>query len=124
MRTAYREHLDSFSHDLIIMCDIVHNTLKLASEALIESERYYFRVMYHVEARKKLVFYLNWWNFWSAHAADWIQEFRTKLDQLEQKIEDAKTDIRNDITRLETFLYKVRVPRLEIVPSLFIDTER
>ncbi|KXU17426.1 PhoU family transcriptional regulator [Corynebacterium sp. HMSC071F07] len=38
MRTAYREHLDSFSHDLIIMCDIVHKSLKLASEALIDSE--------------------------------------------------------------------------------------
>ncbi|MFW9043673.1 phosphate signaling complex protein PhoU [Corynebacterium striatum] len=38
MRTAYREHLDDFSHDLIIMRDIVHTIMTKASEALLESE--------------------------------------------------------------------------------------
>lgn len=37
MRTAFREHLDNFSHDLIEMCDLVRETLELASTALLSS---------------------------------------------------------------------------------------
>ncbi|MBN9645019.1 phosphate signaling complex protein PhoU [Corynebacterium mendelii] len=36
MRTSYREHLDTFSHDLIIMCDMVQVIMVKASEALLE----------------------------------------------------------------------------------------
>ena len=35
MRTAYREHLDNFSHDLIIMCDTVKEVMSNASDALL-----------------------------------------------------------------------------------------
>ncbi|MBZ8176364.1 phosphate signaling complex protein PhoU [Corynebacterium poyangense] len=36
MRTAYREHLDAFAHDLILMCDIVQETMTQASRALLQ----------------------------------------------------------------------------------------
>ncbi|ALP33614.1 phosphate signaling complex protein PhoU [Corynebacterium pseudotuberculosis] len=36
MRTAYREHLDAFSHDLIVMCDTVTKILRNASKGLME----------------------------------------------------------------------------------------
>lgn len=36
MRAAYREQLDNFAHDLIIMSDTVHNLMTLASKALLE----------------------------------------------------------------------------------------
>ena len=36
MRAAYREQLDNFAHDLIIMSDTVHNLMTLASQALLE----------------------------------------------------------------------------------------
>ncbi|RMB62540.1 phosphate signaling complex protein PhoU [Corynebacterium macginleyi] len=36
MRTAYREHLDNFSHDLIVMCDIVRTIMDKASRALLD----------------------------------------------------------------------------------------
>lgn len=35
MRIAYREHLDSFAHDLIVMCDTVRSIMSNASEALL-----------------------------------------------------------------------------------------
>lgn len=37
MRAAYREQMDNFSHDLIIMSDNVHSLMTLASQALVES---------------------------------------------------------------------------------------
>lgn len=36
MRTAYREHLDNFSHDLIVMCDTVRTIMDMASQALLD----------------------------------------------------------------------------------------
>lgn len=36
MRAAYREQLDNFAHDLIIMSDTVHELMTLASQALLE----------------------------------------------------------------------------------------
>lgn len=35
MRTSYREHLDAFAHDLIIMCDMVREIMIKASDALL-----------------------------------------------------------------------------------------
>lgn len=35
MRTSYREHLDAFAHDLIIMCDMVRDIMSQASDALL-----------------------------------------------------------------------------------------
>lgn len=35
MRTAYREHLDAFAHDLIVMCDKVQEVMARASNALL-----------------------------------------------------------------------------------------
>ncbi|MGP6174528.1 phosphate signaling complex protein PhoU [Corynebacterium sp. A21] len=35
MRTAYREHLDAFAHDLIVMCDVVQGIMSQASDALL-----------------------------------------------------------------------------------------
>ena len=35
MRIAYREHLDNYAHDLIVMCDTVRSIMHNASEALI-----------------------------------------------------------------------------------------
>lgn len=35
MRTAYREHLDAFAHDLIVMCDIVQEIMSQSSHALL-----------------------------------------------------------------------------------------
>ncbi|QGU05469.1 phosphate signaling complex protein PhoU [Corynebacterium comes] len=35
MRIAYREHLDNFSHDLIVMCDTVRSIMSDASESLL-----------------------------------------------------------------------------------------
>lgn len=35
MRIAFREHLDNFAHDLIIMCDSVHSIMSNASDALL-----------------------------------------------------------------------------------------
>lgn len=35
MRIAYREHLDAFAHDLIIMCDMVREIMVTASDALL-----------------------------------------------------------------------------------------
>lgn len=37
MRVAYREHLESFAHDLIVMCDSVQSIMANASEALLTS---------------------------------------------------------------------------------------
>ncbi|QNE90489.1 phosphate signaling complex protein PhoU [Corynebacterium incognita] len=37
MRTAYRENLDNFAHDLIIMCDMVGSIMDKATEALVHS---------------------------------------------------------------------------------------
>ncbi|WPF65748.1 MULTISPECIES: phosphate signaling complex protein PhoU [unclassified Corynebacterium] len=37
MRTAYREHLDTFSHDLVAMCDLVDAVMTKASDALLHS---------------------------------------------------------------------------------------
>ena len=37
MRAAYREQLDNFSHDLIIMSTTVHKLMALASQALIKA---------------------------------------------------------------------------------------
>ncbi len=37
MRTAYREDLDAFAHDLIIMCDSVQNIMSKASRALLHA---------------------------------------------------------------------------------------
>ena len=37
MRAAYREQLDNFAHDLIIMSTTVHRLMTLASQALIEA---------------------------------------------------------------------------------------
>lgn len=37
MRIAYREHLDSFAHDLIIMCDLVQGIMANATEALLRT---------------------------------------------------------------------------------------
>ena len=37
MRAAYREHLESFAHDLIVMCDSVQSIMANASEALLSS---------------------------------------------------------------------------------------
>lgn len=37
MRTAFREHLDAFAHDLIILCDVVADIMRKASTALIET---------------------------------------------------------------------------------------
>ena len=34
MRAAYREHLDSFAHDLIVMCDLVSSVMDKANDAL------------------------------------------------------------------------------------------
>ena len=36
MRAAYREHLDNFSHDLIVMCDTVRDIMDKASLALLQ----------------------------------------------------------------------------------------
>ena len=36
MRAAYREHLNNFSHDLIVMCDTVRTILDKASQALLQ----------------------------------------------------------------------------------------
>ncbi len=38
MRTAYREHLDNFSHDLIVMCDKVEEMMEHASRGLLETD--------------------------------------------------------------------------------------
>ncbi|MCK7638495.1 phosphate signaling complex protein PhoU [Corynebacterium pygosceleis] len=38
MRTSYREHLDAFAHDLIIMCDQVHSVMSNASDALLRQD--------------------------------------------------------------------------------------
>ena len=38
MRTAYREELDSFAHDLIVMCDAVSTIMTKASRALLTAE--------------------------------------------------------------------------------------
>lgn len=38
MRTAYREHLDNFSHDLIGMCDGVEQMMRLASSGLLTAD--------------------------------------------------------------------------------------
>lgn len=38
MRTAYREDLDNFAHDLIVMCDEVDQMLALASKGLLEAD--------------------------------------------------------------------------------------
>ncbi|APT91966.1 PhoU family transcriptional regulator [Corynebacterium phocae] len=38
MRTAYRERLDNFSHDLIVMCDKVEQMLGLATSGLLDSD--------------------------------------------------------------------------------------
>ncbi|WIM67301.1 phosphate signaling complex protein PhoU [Corynebacterium breve] len=35
MRTVYREHLDAFAHDLLVMCDSVRSIMDKASEALL-----------------------------------------------------------------------------------------
>ncbi|PFG28080.1 phosphate signaling complex protein PhoU [Corynebacterium renale] len=35
MRTAYREHLDAFAHDLIVLCDLDKEVLEKATRALI-----------------------------------------------------------------------------------------
>lgn len=35
MRTVYREHLDAFAHDLLVMCDTVRSIMDKASEALL-----------------------------------------------------------------------------------------
>ncbi|KQB83060.1 phosphate signaling complex protein PhoU [Corynebacterium oculi] len=37
MRTAYREHLDAFSHDLVVMCDLVDAVMTKASHALLHT---------------------------------------------------------------------------------------
>lgn len=37
MRIAYREHLDNFAHDLIVMCDMVRSLMADASDALIRA---------------------------------------------------------------------------------------
>ncbi|KQB83953.1 phosphate signaling complex protein PhoU [Corynebacterium lowii] len=37
MRTAYREHLDAFSHDLVVMCDLVDAVMTKASRALLRA---------------------------------------------------------------------------------------
>lgn len=37
MRTVYREHLDAFSHDLLVMCDSVRSIMEKASLALLNS---------------------------------------------------------------------------------------
>jgi len=37
MRIAYREHLDNFAHDLIVMCDTVRSIMANASDALIRA---------------------------------------------------------------------------------------
>ncbi|MDO5512378.1 phosphate signaling complex protein PhoU [Corynebacterium sp.] len=37
MRIAYREHLDNFAHDLIVMCDTVRSIMANASTALIDA---------------------------------------------------------------------------------------
>ncbi len=36
MRAAYREHLNNFSHDLIVMCDTVRDIMDKASLALLQ----------------------------------------------------------------------------------------
>lgn len=36
MRTAYREQMNRFTHDLLVMSDLVRNTMASASEALLE----------------------------------------------------------------------------------------
>lgn len=36
MRIAYREHLDNFAHDLIVMCDTVRSIMTNASAALLD----------------------------------------------------------------------------------------
>ncbi|WP_448852865.1 phosphate signaling complex protein PhoU [Corynebacterium sp. 335C] len=38
MRTVYREQMDSFAHDLIIMCDHIHGMNTLASTALFDAD--------------------------------------------------------------------------------------
>ncbi|MBV7282676.1 MULTISPECIES: PhoU domain-containing protein [unclassified Corynebacterium] len=38
MRTAFREHLDGFSYDLLVLSDHVRETMRLASKALINNE--------------------------------------------------------------------------------------
>jgi len=37
MRIAYREHLDNFAHDLIVMCDTVRSIMSNASAALLDA---------------------------------------------------------------------------------------
>lgn len=37
MRMAYRQQLDQFAHDLIILCDLTKNTMAEASDALVRS---------------------------------------------------------------------------------------
>ncbi|MDO5032461.1 phosphate uptake regulator PhoU [Corynebacterium sp.] len=37
MRVAYREQMDNFAHDLIILCDTVNTIMSQASEALLEA---------------------------------------------------------------------------------------
>ena len=37
MRIAYREHLDNFAHDLIVMCDTVRSIMTNASAALLDA---------------------------------------------------------------------------------------
>ncbi|WP_026196301.1 phosphate signaling complex protein PhoU [Corynebacterium lubricantis] len=37
MRTVYREHLDAFAHDLLVMCDSVRAIMDKASEALLRA---------------------------------------------------------------------------------------
>lgn len=38
MRTAYRELLDNFAHDLVIMCDTVEQIFRGASQALLDAD--------------------------------------------------------------------------------------
>lgn len=36
MRTAYREHLDAFAHDLIVLCDLDKEVMEKATRALVQ----------------------------------------------------------------------------------------
>lgn len=38
MRTVYREQMDSFAHDLILMCDHIHGMNRLAGRALFDAD--------------------------------------------------------------------------------------
>ncbi|WP_018024781.1 phosphate signaling complex protein PhoU [Corynebacterium ulceribovis] len=38
MRTVYREKMANFSHDLVVMCDLIHEQLSKATFALLESD--------------------------------------------------------------------------------------